>query len=88
MRPVSAGRPIFTVETRVVHKAMRDCPPGVEGEIVHRSPQLLNEYWKKPEETKEAFEGGWFHSGDVGYFDEEGNLYVVDRVKDIIKSGA
>jgi fatty-acyl-CoA synthase len=70
-RPASAGRPIFTAERRVVDKAMCDCPPGVQGETVHRLPQLLKEYWNKPEETKEAFEGGWFHSGDVGYFDEK-----------------
>jgi fatty-acyl-CoA synthase len=44
-------------------------------------------YWEKPEETEEAFEGGWFHSGDLGLFDEEGYLYVVDRVKDVINTG-
>jgi fatty-acyl-CoA synthase len=66
---------------------MRDVPPGVHGEIVHRSPQLLTEYWDKPEETAQAFAGGWFHSGDVGYRDEAGYLYVVDRVKDVINTG-
>lgn len=86
-RPASAGRPILSVETRVVDTEMRDVRPGEQGEIVHRSPQLLVEYWGKPEETREAFAGDWFHSGDVGYLDEEGYLYVVDRVKDIIKSG-
>ena len=44
-------------------------------------------YWEKPEETEEVFKGGWFHSGDLGYFDEEGYLYVVDRVKDVINTG-
>ncbi len=66
---------------------MNDAPPGEAGEIVHRSPHLLSGYWDKPEETAEAFEGGWFHSGDLGYFDEEGYLYVVDRVKDVINTG-
>ncbi len=86
-RPASAGRPIINVETRIVDTDMRDVPAGTQGEIIHRSPQLLIGYWDKPEETKEAFEGGWFHSGDVGVMDEAGYLFVVDRVKDIIKTG-
>lgn len=86
-RPASAGRAAMTVETRVVDTEMKDCPPNTRGEIVHRSPHLLIGYWDKPEATAEAFGGGWFHSGDVGYLDEEGYLYVVDRVKDIIKTG-
>lgn len=86
-RPASAGRPILTVETRVVDLEMNDVPPGEHGEIVHRSPQLLTGYWDKPDMTEEAFTGGWFHSGDVGYFDEAGYLYVVDRIKDVINTG-
>ena len=85
--PASAGRPVINGETRVVDAEMRDMPPGQPGEIVHRSPQLLTGYWDKPAETEEAFTGGWFHSGDVGYFDEAGYLYVVDRLKDVINTG-
>lgn len=86
-RPASAGRPILTVETRIVDLDMNDVPPGEHGEIVHRSPQLMTGYWDKPDMTAEAFQGGWFHSGDVGYFDEAGYLYVVDRIKDVINTG-
>jgi fatty-acyl-CoA synthase len=86
-RPASCGRPVLNVETRVVDAEMRDVPPGTQGEIVHRSPQLLVEYWNKPVETAEAFAGDWFHSGDVGYFDDAGYLYVVDRIKDVINTG-
>jgi fatty-acyl-CoA synthase len=86
-RPASAGRPVLNVETRIVDEQMRDAAPGELGEIVHRSPQLLTEYWNKPEQTAEAFTGGWFHSGDLGYMDEAGYLYVVDRIKDVINSG-
>lgn len=86
-RPASCGRPVFNVETRIVDDAMRDVAPGERGEIVHRSPQLMAGYWDKPEETREAFRGGWFHSGDVGVMDEEGFITVVDRVKDVIKTG-
>lgn len=86
-RPASCGRPVFNVETRVVDDALRDVAPGERGEIIHRSPQLMAGYWDKPEETRDAFRGGWFHSGDVGIMDEAGYITVVDRVKDVIKTG-
>lgn len=83
----SCGRAVLNVETRVVDDAMRDVRPGEVGEIVHRSPQLLNGYYKDEERTAAAFEGGWFHSGDLATIDEEGYITVVDRKKDMIKSG-
>ena len=86
-RPASAGRPILTVETRIVDLEGNDVAPGEHGEIVHRSPQLMVGYWDKPAMTAEAFQGGWFHSGDVGYVDEAGYLYIVDRIKDVINTG-
>ncbi len=86
-RPSSVGRPVLNVRTRVVDLEMRDVAPGQHGEIVHRSPQLMLGYWDKPEETAQAFAGGWFHSGDIGTFDAEGYLYVVDCMKDVINTG-
>jgi fatty-acyl-CoA synthase len=86
-RPASVGRPIPTVETRVVDTEMRDVPPDERGEIVHRSPQLLTGYWGMQEETAAAFTGGWFHSGDVGTMDAEGYITVVDRIRDVINTG-
>ncbi|MEZ5258173.1 MAG: AMP-binding protein [Ilumatobacteraceae bacterium] len=86
-RPDSVGRAILFVETRVVDSDMNDVQPGELGEVVYRSPQLCSGYWGKPEETAEAFEGGWFHSGDLVRIDEEGYLFVVDRIKDVINTG-
>jgi fatty-acyl-CoA synthase len=83
----SAKRPCLNVETRVVDPEMNDVLAGELGEIVHRSPHLMTGYWEKPEETEEAFAGGWFHSEDLAYLDEGGYLYVVDRTKDVIKAG-
>jgi fatty-acyl-CoA synthase len=86
-KPGSAGRPALNVETRVVDDAMRDVGLGEIGEIVHRSPQLLLGYLNDPERTAAAFEGGWFHSGDLATIDAEGYITVVDRKKDMIKTG-
>lgn len=83
----SAGKPALNVETRIVDDEMRDVAPGEIGEIVHRSPQLLDGYYNDPERTAEAFRGGWFHSGDLAVRDDEGYITIVDRKKDMIKSG-
>jgi fatty-acyl-CoA synthase len=83
----SCGRAVVNVETRVVDDAMRDVEPGEVGEIVHRSPHLMLGYFHDDERTKAAFEGGWFHSGDLATIDAEGYISVVDRKKDMIKTG-
>lgn len=86
-RAGSAGRAALNVETRVVDDQMRDVEPGEVGEIVHRSPQLLQGYYQDEERTAAAFEGGWFHSGDLATRDAQGYITVVDRKKDMIKTG-
>jgi fatty-acyl-CoA synthase len=86
-KPGSCGRAVLNVETRVVDDDMQDVKPGEVGEIVHRSPHLMLGYFKDEEKTRAAFSGGWFHSGDLGTIDEEGYISVVDRKKDMIKSG-
>lgn len=83
----SAGRPACNVETLIVDDDDVPVPARTVGEIVHRSPQATLGYYRNEEKTAESFRNGWFHSGDLGYFDEEGRLYVVDRKKDMIKSG-
>ena len=83
----SAGRASLNVETRIVDDDDREVPPGTVGEIVHRSPHATPGYWNDPDTTAEAFRNGWFHSGDLGVVDDEGYLTVVDRKKDMIKTG-
>jgi fatty-acyl-CoA synthase len=86
-RPDSVGRAVLFVETRVVDPEMNDVAPGELGEVVYRSPQLCTGYWCAPEETEAAFRGGWFHSGDLVRIDDEGYMFVVDRIKDVINTG-
>jgi acyl-CoA synthetase (AMP-forming)/AMP-acid ligase II len=74
-------------EVRVVDEAGNDRPPGTVGEIVGRGPLVMAGYYKRPDLTAEVLRDGWLHSGDLGYLDEEGFLYLVDRQKDMIISG-
>lgn len=85
--PGSAGRATVNVETRIVDDDDVDVPVGTIGEIVHRSPHATLGYYENEEKTAESFRNGWFHSGDLGYVDDGGRLYVVDRKKDMIKTG-
>jgi fatty-acyl-CoA synthase len=86
-RAGSAGKPAINVETQVVDEAGVPVAPGEIGEIVHRSPHAALGYHADEEKTAEAFAGGWFHSGDLGVLDADGYLSVVDRKKDMIKTG-
>jgi fatty-acyl-CoA synthase len=83
----SAGRAALNVETRVVDEFDEQIPPGEVGEIVHRSPHAALGYFDDEDKTAAAFANGWFHSGDLGTIDENGYLTVVDRKKDMIKTG-
>ncbi|WP_093089652.1 fatty acyl-CoA synthetase [Pseudonocardia oroxyli] len=83
----SCGLPTLHEETGIVDADGRHLGVGEVGEIVHRNPQATLGYWRDPERTEAVFRGGWFHSGDLGYLDSEGYLYLVDRVKDMIKTG-
>ncbi len=84
---LAAGRPVPNTQIRIVDSEDNDLPLGATGEILARGPQLMKAYWNKPEATAEALRGGWMHTGDAGYIDQDGFLYVQDRVKDMIVSG-
>ncbi|MEM8800327.1 MAG: long-chain-fatty-acid--CoA ligase [Pseudomonadota bacterium] len=84
---LSAGRPVPGTEIKVVDPDGKALPPGEVGEILARGPQLMNGYWKLPEQTEKTLKGGWLHTGDAGRIDENGFLYVEDRIKDMILSG-
>ncbi len=87
-RPASTGRAVPAVTTlKIVAEDGRPLSPGEKGEICIKSAANAYAYWGREEETKKSFIDGWFHTGDVGYLDEHGFLYVVDRIKDIIIRG-
>jgi long-chain acyl-CoA synthetase len=83
----AAGRPSMGAEIRIMDANMREVPRGTVGEIVARGPTVMMGYWRKPEQTEATLVDGWLRSGDAGYMDEEGFIFLVDRLKDMIVSG-
>ena len=83
----SIGRAVFHLEVRIVDDHMNDLPAGEVGELIMRGPNIMKGYWNRPEATEEAFEGGWFHSGDLARMDRDGDLFIVERKKDMFISG-
>jgi acyl-CoA synthetase (AMP-forming)/AMP-acid ligase II len=83
----SAGRALPHAMVRIVDDKDTEVPPGTVGEIVAAGDHVMLGYWKKPAETEEAVRDGWMHTGDLGYMDERGYVYIVDRLKDMIVSG-
>jgi acyl-CoA synthetase (AMP-forming)/AMP-acid ligase II len=86
-KPNAAGRPVWCVDLRIVDHEGKPLTVGEVGEIICRSPLATHGYYKNPDATNASFRDGWFYTGDVGYFDEEGFLYVAGRKKDMVKSG-
>jgi acyl-CoA synthetase (AMP-forming)/AMP-acid ligase II len=85
--PDSVGRPNLTAQVRVVDADGGEVDTGRVGEICVRSPQVVKGYWNDDEATRATFRDGWFHSGDIGYVDADGFVYVVDRMKDVVIRG-
>ncbi|MEM7774083.1 MAG: AMP-binding protein [Pseudomonadota bacterium] len=83
----SVGRPVPCLDLRIFDEQNREKPRGEIGEIVARGPTVMKGYVNRPEETAEALRGGWFHTGDMGYFDEDGLLFISGRSKEMIISG-
>ncbi len=87
LKPGSVGPPIEGVEVRIRDDVERELPPGSPGEITVRGPGVMKGYYKDPEETERALHGSWLHTGDIGYLDTDGYLFIVERKKDLIISG-
>ena len=83
----SIGIPLADTDAKIVDlKTGIDLPPKEIGEIVIRGPQVMKGYWNRPDETDATLKGGWLHTGDVAYMDEEGYFFIVDRAKDMINT--
>jgi long-chain acyl-CoA synthetase len=80
----SIGMPIENVEMQAIDRDGKEVAPGVVGELVIRGPNVMLGYWNRPVETAQVLKNGWFHTGDLGWMDEDGYFYIVDRLKDMI----
>lgn len=83
----SCGQPSIGVHMRIVDEEGHDVEAGKIGEIIIRSRRIMSKYWRRPEETAEAIRNGWLYTGDMGYYDEKGYIYIADRKKDMIITG-
>ena len=83
----SCGQAEHTAELKIVDENRRELPRGTIGEIAAKGPMIMLGYWNKPEQTAAVLQDGWFYSGDAGHMDDEGFLFIVDRLKDMIISG-
>jgi len=86
-KPASIGRPLPLTKIKVVDQNNQEVPVSEHGEILIKTTANARAYWNQPDATSEAFQKGWFRTGDIGYFDEDGFLYIVDRAKDIVIRG-
>ena len=84
---LSAGRPALSTRLQIHDATGSSAPAGERGEIVARGPQLMSGYWQRSEETADTLRGGWLHTGDIGRLDDDGYLFVEDRIKDMVISG-
>jgi acyl-CoA synthetase (AMP-forming)/AMP-acid ligase II len=83
----AAGLPVMISEVRIVDEHGQEVPRGTVGEVAVRGPGMMQGYWNKPKETAEAIRNGWMHTGDGGRMDEDGYVYIADRIKDMIVTG-